>query len=266
MRIVGLGRGFFALASAGLALMCLAYGDFDPMWHSLDGLPGREVCIDGFALLVLAAAAGLYFSRIALPSLWVVGAYSAIWAVIAAPKIFSNPLSFGAWYGLCEGLSVLAGAGILYALLRWESGPPIAIQRGVRAAQALFGLMCIFYGASHFAYADYTAAMVPGWLPGRLTLAYLTGLGHIGAGLGLIVGVLPGLAAILEAAMMSLFGLLVWVPSFFVQPTPNWATPPQNQWSELVVTAILAASAWVVAISLRDRIWTVGRRSRLPVL
>jgi hypothetical protein len=57
-----------------------------------------------------------------------------------------------------------------------------------------------------------------------------------------------------------LFGLLVWVPSFLAQPRPQWATPPQNQWSELVVTLMLAASAWVVAASLRNRPWGFASR------
>jgi uncharacterized membrane protein YphA (DoxX/SURF4 family) len=104
--------------------------------------------------------------------------------------------------------------------------------------------------------------MVPALLPNRLAFAYLTGLGHVAAGIGIIVGILPGLAATLEAIMMSLFGLLVWVPSFFVQPRPQWATPPQNQWSELVVNLVLAASACVVAISLRNGPRGFGARSR----
>jgi uncharacterized membrane protein YphA (DoxX/SURF4 family) len=84
-----------------------------------------------------------------------------------------------------------------------------------------------------------------------LGFAYLTGVGHIAAGIGIVVGILPRLAGTLEAVMMSLFGLLVWVPSFFMYPRPEWATPPQNQWSELVVTLMLAAAAWLVASSLR---------------
>jgi uncharacterized membrane protein YphA (DoxX/SURF4 family) len=95
--------------------------------------------------------------------------------------------------------------------------------------------------------------MVPAWLPARLAFAYFTGLGHIAAGIGLVIWILPRLAATLEAIMMSLFALLVWVPSFFAQPRPEWATPPQNQWSELVVNLVLAAAAWLVAVSLRNR-------------
>jgi hypothetical protein len=59
-----------------------------------------------------------------------------------------------------------------------------------------------------------------------------------------------------------LFGLLVWVPSFFARPRPQWATPPQNQWSEVIVNLVLAAFAWVVVASLRNRPWGVA--SRLP--
>jgi uncharacterized membrane protein YphA (DoxX/SURF4 family) len=88
--------------------------------------------------------------------------------------------------------------------------------------------------------------MVPGWLPGHLGWAYLTGVGHMAAGIGMVIGVLPRLAALLEAAMMSLFGLLVWVPSFFTEPRPAWAASPQFQWSELVLTLVLATSGWIV--------------------
>lgn len=253
MRTVGLCRGLFALASAGLAIMSLAYGDFAPMWHAVPAwIPGREVWIYGFALLLLAASAGLCFPRLALRSVMMIGAYDIAWAMIAAPPIFSNPLSVGAWYGVCEALTSLAGVWVLYA-----SNAPFTSERGVRLARVLFGLTCIFYGWSHFAYADYTASMVPAWLPGRLPFAYLTGAAHIAAGIGIVVGVLPRLSAALEATMMSLFGLLVWVPTFWAQPRPNWATPPQNQWSELVVNLVLAAAAWTVAFS-----WSPGPRHR----
>jgi uncharacterized membrane protein YphA (DoxX/SURF4 family) len=135
-----------------------------------------------------------------------------------------------------------------------------ASEGAVRTAQILFGLTCVFYGWSHFVYANYTAGMVPAWLPSRLALAYFTGLAHVAAGIAIVFGVLPRLAAVLEAIMMSLFGLLVWVPSFFAQPRPQWATPPEHQWSELAVNLVLAASAWIVAISLGSRSWAFASR------
>jgi uncharacterized membrane protein len=248
MRIVGLTQGLFAIAFASVAILSLSYGNFVPVGQPFPAwIPGREAWIYVSALFTLAASAGLCFPRTAVAGALMVGAYETVWAVISAIQIPANPLSVGAWYPFCEALTPLAAAWILYSILRRQGA--------VRMAQVLFGLTCIFYGWSHFAYADYTAGMVPNWLPGRLGFAYFTGLGHIAAGIGVMVGILPRLAATLEAIMMSLFGLLVWVPSFFAHPRPDWATPSQNQWSELVVSLVLAAAAWVVAASLRNRSW-----------
>jgi uncharacterized membrane protein len=274
MRIVGLSQGLFALAFASLAILSLSYGNFVPLGQPFPAwIPGREAWIYGSALLVLAASAGLCFARTAVAGALAIGAYEAVWAVISAVQIPANPLNVGAWYPFCEALTDLAGAWMLYIILRRQSAGsqlPLASRRGLRAAQAVFGLTCVFYGWSHFAYAHYTAGMVPNWLPGRLGFAYFTGVGHIAAGIGIIIGILPRLAATLEAVMMSLFGLLVWVPSFFAHPRPDWATPSQNQWSELVVNLVLAAAAWVVAASLGNRSWgftpSLGRPSDESIL
>jgi uncharacterized membrane protein YphA (DoxX/SURF4 family) len=259
MRIIGPGHALFAIGAACIAIVSISYGDFAPMWRSIPAwIPGREIWLLGSAVVLFAACAGLCFSRTAVPSLLAIVAYQAMWAAAGVPAILSNPLSIGSWYGLCEASSSLAGAWILWAILRLRSQgleTPGATKRMVRDAQILFGLTCIFYGWSHFAYADYTASMVPAWLPGRLGLAYLTGFGHIAAGIGIVAGILPRLAATLEAMMMSLFGVLVWVPSFLAQPRPKWAGTPQNQWSELLVNLLLAAAAWIVADSLRHRSW-----------
>lgn len=267
--MVGFARVLFAIASASLAVLSLAYGDFAPGGQTLPAwIPWREAWIHGSAIVVLAASVGLCFPRAASMSALTVGAYQALWALTAAPGILSGPLSIGAWYPFCEAVTGLVGAWILYAMLRWPPGdsqPSIAAHRILRAAQVLFGLCCVFYGVSHFAYADYTASMVPGWLPGRLGLAYLTGLAHLGAGIGIVVGILAPLAATLEAVMMSLFGLLVWVPTLFAQSPPKWAMPPQNRWSELVVTLVLAASAWIVATSLRNRPRAFATRSQVRI-
>jgi len=222
---------------------------------------------------LLTASAGLFFARTAWVSAITIGVYESVWAVARARPVLLKPLAIGSWYGFSEALGPLLGAWMLYAVLRRPyDTPAVTVMTGDRAqhvARVLFGAACVVYGAAHFAYATYTATMVPAWLPGRTGLAYLTGAGHAAAGFGLLVGVLPRLAATLEAIMMSLFGVLVWFPSFFAQPVPEWATPTQNQWSETVVTFLLAASAWIVAASLRSSPWgfapTVPDDSAAPV-
>lgn len=264
MRIVRIGQGILAVASATLAIWSLAFSHFAvqslPAW-----MPWRELWVYGSALILLGASGGLCFSRTALTSVLVIGACRAIEAAICVPDIVSKPSSIGAWYPFCEALTSLVGAWVLYALLRRESqgsATGMAGEGALRAALVLFGLTCVFYGCSHFLYAGYTASMVPDWLPGHLPIAYFTGAAHVAAGFAIVFGILPGLAATLEATMMSLFGLLVWVPSFFVQPRPTWAGEPANQWSELVVNVALAASAWLVAIYLGKLSGAFAARSR----
>ena len=260
-------RASFAISAASIAGLSIAYGDFAPMWHSvLAQLPGREMWVRGCALALFAAGIAVHFSRWALVGVLVVGAYLLVWLATGIGPIIHQPLSLGSWYGVAEALSSLAGATILYARLNppWQGPTKLATDALlVQVAQVLFGLTCVFYGISHFVYAAYTASMVPGWLPDGLEFAYFTGLGHIAAGIGLMVGSLARLAATLEATMMSLFGLLVWVPSFFAQPRPPWAGAPQNQWTELVVNVVLAASAVIVADSVRSRPWLFKSRPRV---
>jgi uncharacterized membrane protein YphA (DoxX/SURF4 family) len=266
MRILGIGQILFALAGAGIAVLSFKYGDLAPMWQFY--LPAntlwREVWLYTTALLLAVASIGLFIPRMALPGAILFAVYYAVCAATRITPIVSQPLEVGAWYGFVEAINAFAGAWILYALLRrqaagWRETPAIAGESAVRIAQILFGVACAFYGLSHFVYADYTASMVPGWLPASLGFAYFTGAGHIAAGVGVVFGIFPRLAATLEAIMMSLFGLLVWLPSLFAQPTPKWATPPLNQWSEIVVNVMLAAVAWIVADSLRKRPWGFAR-------
>lgn len=260
-------RASFAISAASIAGLSIAYGDFAPMWHSvLAQLPEREMWVRASALTLFAAGIAIHFSRSALVSVLVVGAYLLVWLAAGIGPVIHQPFSLGSWYGLAEALTSLAGATILYARLSPPSQGPIKLAAGTRlvqVAQVLYGLTCVFYGMSHFVYAAYTASMVPGWLPHGLGFAYFTGIGHIAAGIGLMVGTLARLAATLEAIMMSLFGLLVWVPSFFAQPRPPWAGAPQNQWTELVLNLVLAASALIVADSLRSRPWLFKSRPRV---
>jgi len=264
MRTSGFGRALFGISVAGLALLCLVYGNFAPLVGPFPAwVPWPSIWVYGSGAILLAAGAGLFFARTALASAIIIGAYDAAWVVARARPFLLKLLDVGSWYGVAEALGPLLGAWILYALLRREHGAPAATamtgDRALRVARVLFGGACVVYGAAHFAYAAYTAKMVPAWLPGRMELVYLTGACHAAAGLGLLFGVLPRLAATLEAMMLSLFGVFVWLPSFFAHPVPEWATPMQVQWSETLLTFLLAASAWIVAASLRGTPWVFAQ-------
>jgi uncharacterized membrane protein YphA (DoxX/SURF4 family) len=152
--------------------------------------------------------------------------------------------NLAAWLGFCEVLAVTCGALVL-----WSGS---AVPAGSRVAGALFGLCCIVFGVSHFVYAEFTAAMIPHWLPQRPALAYGTGAAHMLAGTAIVCGVLPRLAALLEALMMSLFVIGLHIPSLWVVPPPAWGPTLRTEITPLFWAMTLAASAWLVAQSLRD--------------
>ena len=86
-----------------------------------------------------------------------------------------------------------------------------------------------------------TADLVPAWLPYRDGWAYLTGAGQIACGLGVLLGILPQVAASTEAGMISLFTLLVWGPAIMAAPTTRLP------WTAFFISWVIASAAWVVA-------------------
>jgi uncharacterized membrane protein YphA (DoxX/SURF4 family) len=264
MRTLGFGRALFGISVAGLAAMSFVYGNFAPIIEARSTwLPRPEAWVYGSGAILLAASAGLFFARSGPGCAVIIGAYELVWLVARTRPVLLKPLDVGSLYGFGEALGPLLAAWMLYGLLRRQSGAPSATamtgDRALCVARILFGAACVAYGAAHFAYAAYTAKMVPAWLPGPTGLVYFTGACHAAAGLGLVIGVLPRLAATLEAVMLSLFGVLVWLPSFFASPIPGWASPKQTQWSETFLSFLLASSAWILAASLQGRPWGFPR-------
>jgi hypothetical protein len=62
-----------------------------------------------------------------------------------------------------------------------------------------------------------------------------------------LLGILPRLAATLEAAMIGVFTVLVWVPAVLAAPTNRL------QWTGMTMSWLIAAAVWVVAASLGKR-------------
>ena len=254
MRRMGLSEALFAISLAGLAALAFVYGNFVPL---LDPLPWPVGWTYGLAAVVVAACASLFLTRTATAGVIVLAVASLAWASTRLKPIGHDPLSVGSWYGLSEAMATLVGVWTLHALHRRRAQPAAATalagDRALRVGQVIFGGACLVFGLAHFAYAGYSLPFVPTWLPARLPLVYVTGACHIAAGIGLILGVVPHLAATLEALMIVLFGFLVWIPSHLAHPTPAWAGSPQNQWSETILNFLLAAVAWLIAESLRPR-------------
>jgi uncharacterized membrane protein len=159
------------------------------------------------------------------------------------------------WLGFGEVAVLLAGGWVLFARLAGVPGDSwlafASGDRGIRIARYLFAIWIIPIGISHFFYTQATIDLIPAWIPGRMFFAYLTGAGHVAAGLGVLFGVVPRLAVVAEAAMLTVITLLVWGPAVIAGPTVRMP------WTAFWISWAITAAIWVLAQGLNGR----GNRS-----
>ena len=261
MRIVNLGQVCLALGMIGLGALSLIYRDFALQWQPVpDWVGARQILAMVSGFILLAGGLGLLFRATGAMAALALTLFLLTWVVLLKlPLAAAQPTQAISWLGVGEDLAITCGLwSVFAALARGGEGFDIAFltsDRGIRIAQILFGLACLAFGWSHFVYADFTAKMIPDWMPVRLPLAYITGAGHIAAGLALISGILPRLAATLEGVMMAIFVVVVHIP-LLLAPVPQ---PPQLNWTLFFVALSLSGSAFAIAWTLRDRAWGLSK-------
>ena len=228
-----LGRPLFAASLiacgvAGVALLnVLVYETFD-----VSPAHTRIALITG--VLLVEAGLGL-FSRLRVEASFLALAVLLLWLLIYnLPGIVTAPRNEDSWLELGMATMVVVGAWLLTGTGR------------IRVARTIFGLALIPVGLSHFFFWNVTLGLVPVWMPAPQVWVALVGVAHLAAGLGVLFGVVPRLAAMLEAGQLILFALLVWLPRVIAKPSV------QFNWTEMLGTLLIGAAAWVMADTLPD--------------
>ena len=225
---VGLAAGL-----AGLGLLSLIYRDFTLQWEPVPAhWPARHLLAVASGLILLGAGLAILVRRGRPWGAALAAAFIGLWAVVLhGPRALAHPADLTIWLALAECAAMAIGA---FVLLRDP-------RSGVGIAVRVFGLCCLVFGASHLVYARFTAGMVPRWLPMPLVLAYLTGAIHVLTGLALVLRRWVRPAAMIEAAMMTSFVLLVHVPRV--------AAAPRNrtEMTLLLIALTLSSAAWIIA-------------------
>jgi uncharacterized membrane protein len=229
----------FATGLIGLGIFGLISGDFEGLWQVVPAsFPGRQVMEYASATIILVCGLGLLWKRTeALAARVLFPLLALLVLLLKLPTVIKHPLIEVSWESMSEMLIIFTGGWVLFA----------ADKRPVRIAQVVFGLALIPLGFSHFAYRDHTASLIPAWIPFHTGWVYLTGSAHLAAGLGVLLGIYPWLAASMEAAMLTAFTVLVWIPLILAAPTSL------ANWSEFSASWAISAGAWVVAASIASR-------------
>ena len=240
-------RAVFAAAIIGLGIIGLIYGNTAVLWEGMPkSLPGRPLVIYLCAVIEIATGIGLLLPQTLTLACRVLLPFLLLWLVLLRlPALFLAPGVMASWEAFGEIAATSAGAWSLFAVCADGRGPRdhgFAVgASGVRAARLLLIAALPMIGLSHFVYHDFTASLVPKWLHFPLGWTYLTGAASLAATAGMLFGIYPRLAANLEAGMLWIITVLVWVPRVAAMPKD------QGNWSELAISAAIASGVWLVA-------------------
>ncbi|HEX6802686.1 MAG TPA: hypothetical protein VF133_03325 [Terriglobales bacterium] len=258
MRVASAGHAVFAATLIAIGILGLIKSDYGAIWPPIpQALPALTfVC----AIISLVCGIGLLWRRTAANAARVLLAYLLLWLLLVRVPGMFLARNVEYWWAASQTAAMAAAAWVLYV---WFAGEwdkrRIAFalgDRGLTIARVLYGLALIPFGIAHFVFLKATVVLVPGWLPWHVGWAYFTGGAFIAAGVAVVMGVCPRLAAALSTLEMGLFTLLVWVPVVVAGSTTTF------QWSETIVSAALTAGAWVVTDSYGGRPWlAVGKHS-----
>ena len=254
-------RALFAAVMIGLGIIGLIYGNSALIWEPIrKTLPGRPVIIYLCAVIEIGSGIGLLLRPSVILACRVLFPFLLLWmALLKLPGLFLAPHVMVSWEAFGEIAATSAGGWCLFAAHAgtWEQWHlKFAIgESGIRAARLLLVAALPMIGLSHFVYHDLTASLVPKWMRFPLGWTYLTGAGSLAAAAGMLFGVYPRLAANLEAAMLWIITLLVWVPRVASMPRD------QGDWTEFFISSAIATGTWVVADTYRSVPWLASGKA-----
>jgi uncharacterized membrane protein len=243
--VVTLGARVLGLGVVMLALVCLAWGDFDYGQSVPKDFPARTPLAYLAAVFMLVAGASIEWRRTLRWGAAALAVYFALVVVVIMDGrvVVAHYSEYGIYSSVAAQLAVAAGALIIYAGTLDDAA---RAGRLIRVAQATFGVCAVLFGGAHFFYMNLTAPLVPKWLPPSQEFwGYATGIFHIAAGVAILSGVQARLAAVMLTIMYAAFTPLVHLPMLVADSSNHYT------WSENALNIMLTGVAWVVAGSIR---------------
>lgn len=228
----------FAVGAILLGAVGIWFHDFAMQWQPVPAGIGMRTQLAYLAGAVLVVGGTLLLvPRLHRAGALVLTVFIGLWMLaLNLPAAIASASHIGAWNSPAEITFMAMGPLALFA-----SGLTGNARASLlHVARPLAGASAIVFGFAHFNYIDFTAGMVPGWIPFRTFWVWATGAGHLAAGLALVSGVRARLAAGCEAAMMGSFVILLHLPRVIAAPDNHM------EWIMLGVSSMLTGAALLV--------------------
>ena len=244
-----LGRVCFAVGIGAFGIQYLLYGRFVgglapvPPWA-----PGGSVLSYVVGIFLLAGAAGialLWYPRL---SALLIGGFFLLCVLFLHAWHFRAVVTEGtARTRALEPLAIAAAAFILAGTFETaapESRPGALTSLLIKSGRFVFAFTMVIFGLQHFEYAQFIAAIIPGWIPAHMFWVYFTGVGFMVAAAAISLRVLGRLAALSLGLMFLLWFLLLHLPRVFA------ALHNGDEWSSAFVALNLAGACLVISTTV----------------
>jgi uncharacterized membrane protein len=245
---ITVGRHVYALGVIAMSTCSLAFGAFDPGQPVPDKFPARIALAYAAGTFMLLAAAAINWRRTAPWAAAALTFYYTLFVVILmnGRLLLTDYAVYVTYENIAMQLAIAAGALIIYATTAAPDTLDAALAaRLTRLGRLAFGVCALIFGGAHFVYMNYTAPLVPKWLPpSQVFWGYATGIAFVAAGIAFLTGVQVRLAAILLTIMLGSFGLLANLPVLLADHASHF------NWTESAVNLAVVGAAWVLADSL----------------
>ena len=239
------GRIVFGGSAVLLGVIALMWHDADT-WQTLRQiwrLPFGAFIGGCLMMLQIAGGVGIEYRGTARLAAIVLGIVYLLFSLACIPGIVAAPTSYVNYGNFFEQFSPLCGALAVSAASETNAARAAAFGRVARLG---LGLSAISFTLSQIFYLRFTADLVPKWIPpNQIFWAILTTIAFALAAIAILINRQTPLAITLMALMLTLFGVVVWIPILIAHPKAHL------NWSEFALTFLIAGAAWVVADSSR---------------
>ena len=233
------GRLVFGASAVLLGVVSIVWRGSD-MWQHLAAIPSAERTVVAWclALAQIAGGIGVLQARTARTGAVMLGVVYVVFSLQIIPDIAAAPAAYGRYGNFFDVFSLVCGALAVYAVTQRRAR---ALRLGA-AARIGFGVCALSFAAAQVAYLQYTASLVPTWIPlGGVFWTNVTTAAFALAGIALLLDRFAGLASWLLGLMVVLFGIIVWLPRLVAHSSGL------GDWSEFAETFLVAGAAWAVA-------------------
>jgi hypothetical protein len=231
----------FGASAVLLGVTALMWYDSDT-WQTLREiwrLPFGTVIGGCLMIVQIAGGIGMQHPRTVRWASMALGLVYSLFSLACIPGIVAAPTVYDRYGSFFEQFCALCGAIALYAATEANAARAAAFGRVARLG---LGACAVSFTLSQIIYLDFTAALVPKWIPPNQRFwAILTTFAFALAAVAILVNRQARLAMRLMTLMLALFGALVWIPLLIAHPHAHL------NWSELGLTFLITGATWMVA-------------------